>query len=194
MTITSSAKTLVVIAVTCIGTTFLSQPAKAASMRHIDNLAVRLQGQARELIGEFRLHYRHTGDYRHLISDSYQMYQLAAHIHSVTHHGGSLYHVRNDVNKLDSLFHHLEGLVRHMEQHSHGGHIHGDTRHVRRLLARMEDTLHHLQEDVEAMTDPHHGHGVRPIVVDPGFGHLGHSHSPRGFRIGNGHFSIRIGR
>ena len=120
------------------------------------------------------------------------MYRLAAHIHTLTHYGGSLYHVRSDVNKLDSLFHHLEDLVAHIEHHRPGGHIHGDTRHVRRMLARMEDTLHHLQEDVEAMTDPYHGHGVRPIVVDPGFAYPGHAHG-RTIRIGNGRVSFRFG-
>lgn len=195
MTISSSAKTLVAVTITIIGSALSGQSAEAASLQHIDNLAVRLQSQARQLICEFRLHYRHTCDYRHLMSDSYQMYRLAAHIHSVAHYRGSLYHIRSDVNKLDRLFHHLEGLVDHIEYHPHGGHIHGHTGHVHQMLARMEDTLHHLQEDVRAMTDPFHGHVFSPVVINPGFGGHpghGHGHSRGGISFGNDRFAIRF--
>ncbi len=189
MAISSSLKTFAAIAVTFIGMGAFSQTADAASQRHIDRLAVSFQAQARVLMHEFRLHYRHTSQYRHLMSDARDLYYRAAHIHELVHHHGSLHHIERDINKMDTLFHHLEDLVDHIEIHPHG-HIHGHTGHVARLMARMEDTLHHLQEDVEEMLDPHHGHHPVPVIVHPGHGH-GHGHKV--IRFGNDKFSIRFG-
>jgi hypothetical protein len=165
--------------------------APAAKAEHIDDLARTLERQSRALESEFVAHFRHASHFRHLISDAREMAGLAAHIHDVAHHGGSPYHLRSDLRKLDDLYHHLEGLVDHIEHdayHGHG-HVHGDTRHVRGLMRSISSTLHHLKADIERITDRGHGHshgagyGGRRVV---GFG--------GGVSIGSGGFRIIIGR
>ncbi len=185
-------RTFAAMIVTLVSGGMFSQNADAADFRHLDNLALSLQRQAAQMIGEVRHHYRHTGDYRHMISDTYEIYRLAAHIHDLVHHHSSVHHIQSDVNSLDRKFHHLENLVSHVNHHPHGGHIHGDTFHIHTLLTAMEDSLHHLQDDIAQLTDPHHGHGHHVIVPRPhGHGHYGHGRN--GIRVGNDRFSIRFG-
>ena len=196
MNVFTPSKTLVALIVTFVSSGMFSQNAEAASSRHLDNMAVRLQGQAREMIGELRLHYRHAGEYRHLISDAYEIYRLATHIHDLTHHHSGIRHVRADIDSLDRKFHHLEDLVSHIDHHPHGGHVHGNTYHVHEMLEAMEGTLHHLQEDIEELADPHHGHGhnvVQPRPQYRGPSRRGPSHGAHGHGSRNGHSGIRIG-
>ena len=53
-----------------------SSQASADEFRHIDQLAVKIQRTTKRLINEVR-HYRHTSEYRHLLSDSQEIYRLA---------------------------------------------------------------------------------------------------------------------
>lgn len=157
------------------GVVFGGQTAQAGHYEHLDRLALRLQSQARELYREFNLHYAHAAEGRHLLSDASAMYYKARHVHEVAHHGGSVHHLRSDVNELDRLFHHVEALVSRIEhRHRHGhdlfghGHVHGRTWHVRVLLSRMADTLHHMQSDVNALAREHrhdHGHDGPGVVI-----------------------------
>ncbi|MBI1902851.1 MAG: hypothetical protein HYS13_17275 [Planctomycetia bacterium] len=125
--------------------------ASAQSYEHVDQLANQLQRQSANLYWQFRAHFRHTTEYRHLLSDTARMYRLSAHVHEVIHHGADIHHIASDVEQLDQAFHHVEEVVDHIEHDAlgHGfGHVHGDTRHVRRQLRQMEATLHHLRDDV----------------------------------------------
>ena len=155
-------------------------PADAASYRHIDRLALRMQSQTRGLVTEFAQHYRHKTGYRHLRADAIELYRVAAHIHLVAHQSGSIYHLQHDVERADELFHHLEGVLARTDR-SYGGHAHGDTRHVFELMHNLEQTLHHLKRDLESQHNVHRvvrshrtrhyddsGHGRRPT-----FGHNG---------------------
>lgn len=125
-----------------------------ASHRHIDELALQLQRQSRALTAEFRAHYRHAPEFRHLMSDSVALARKAAHIHAVAHAGRDLYHLQTDLRDIDRSFHHLEEVLARIEHHvasCHSprcGHFHGDTRHVRGLMASIGDTIHHLRSDV----------------------------------------------
>lgn len=172
--------TRISLAIIAAAITSSAATANAESYRHIDNLALRLQRRSAELFHEFRSHYRHTAQFSHLMADTRDIYYRAKHIHDVAHHRGSVYHLENDLRRLDRKFHHLEDVVRHIEHHPHG-HIHGDTRHVRHLLAEIEDDIHHLRRDVERMArrwhDDHHGH----------HGHVRHrgSHDGPQIRFGN---------
>ncbi len=193
----SKTKSFAAVVVTIVSSVMFSQSADASTYRHIDSLAVRLQGQAREMIGELRLHYRHTGDFQHLLSDAYEVFRLAAHVHEVIHHDDCLPHVRADIDALDRKFHHLENLVAHITHHPHGGHVDGNTFHIHQMLAAMEDTLHHLQEDIDELTGPHHGHGFgatpQYVVPAPAYhGHGAHYVPSNGVRVRNDRFSIRF--
>jgi len=161
MTIT---RTLIATIVTLTGLAVSTGNATAASYRHIDSLARKMMRQSRQLKSEFAFHYRHVSEYRHLIHDANELYRIADHVHDVAHHSGNPYHLRNDLAKLDRLFHHVEGLVHRIEfraRRGRNGHIHGSTNHVDHLIANLEDTLHHLQADVEEMVAyrPHRHHG-----------------------------------
>ncbi len=150
-------RTALTTAIAVLGLTAGSRTVQAQSPQHLDHLALELREQSRELYYEFQAHYSHVPHFRHLMSDSAEMYQLANHVHEVAHHGGGLYHLSDDVNKLDRLFHHVEGLVADMQRHTWQGvgHTHGDTRHVVGELRQMENTLHHLQSDLRALTQPY---------------------------------------
>jgi len=182
MTIT---RTLIATIVTLTGLAVSTGNATAASYRHIDSLAQKIMRQSRQLNTEFALHYRHVPEYRHLIDDARELYRIADHVHDVAHHSGNPYHLRNDLAKLDRLFHHVEGLVHRIEyraRHGRNGHIHGRTNHVDHLIADLEDTLHHLQADIDEMVAyrrPHHhgrtvyygghrGRGIQAIAIQAG--------------------------
>ena len=144
------------------GSFISSEKANAASYEHIDSLALKLQSNSAKLYHEFKLHYSHTPEFRHLISDASSMYHRCKHIHELAHHHGSLHHLASDLRTLDRSFHHLDRLVKSMEcdaEHGFSGHIHGYTGHVHSLLRQMARDIHHLREDIEELTDPHHGHG-----------------------------------
>ena len=197
----SRIRTLIASTLTLVGVFAGSQAADAASFDHIDHLALRLQSQSRDLYNNFRVRYRHTSEYSHLMSDAATMYRLASHVHDVAHEGCNLAHLQDDLRQLDRAFHHVEHLVDDIEHDAHyghfgghfGGHIYGNTHDIRRKLALMEDTLHHLRDDVEelahpAIHDPHgHSLGYRPAPVVIGGG------SGRGVYIGGRGFGIRIG-
>jgi hypothetical protein len=142
--------------------TLCSTSAFADTYRHIDELALDIQRQSRLLMRESS-HYRHTPEYRHLLSDTRDIYKLAAHMHEVAHQHGSLAHLESDLRELDSEFHHLESVFDRVERESsHGhGHVHGYTGHVKELLKSIEADIHHLQEDVRSLRTHFHD---RPVV------------------------------
>jgi len=178
----SALRSAVFVAVCTAGWSLSGQAVQAQSFEHVDSLALKLQKQSATLYYEFKNHYQHTPGYRHLMSDAAQMYHLARHLHETAHEEGDVHHMEEDLEKLDSKFHHLEELVEDIEDeadhddHGHygrggrrsfgrgrgfhdGGHVHGNTAHIRTLLNRMEDTLHHLEEDLDELADHDHDHG-----------------------------------
>ena len=133
--------------------------AHAASYEHIDSLALRLQNHAATLYQEFHLHYEHTAEFPHLISDAQNLYFQAARIHELAHCHGSLIYLANELRVLDHSFHHLDKLVHQVElgaDFGHIGHVHVPTSHVRRVLKRMQRDIHHLRDDVQKLTRHHH--------------------------------------
>jgi len=185
--------------------------ADAQVYQHLDQLALRMQGEARTLYSEVRLHYSHTSAYPHLRSDVIQLYRAAAHVHEVAHHRGSLHHLRSDLAKMDRLLHHVQRLVDSIDfhtSHGHGGHTHGAAYHVRQVLNRMESLLHHMRRDVASLTSPpiHHGGGMHGGGFHGGIGHgvhwhgngvhvgVGRGHHGTTLVIGGRGFGLRIGR
>lgn len=160
---------------------------QAEPFEHIEKLAYSLQGQARKLSREFKGHYSHTAEYRHLAGDTSKMYKLARHIHGLAHEG-EFEHMSDDLRDLDKLFHHIEETVdeiEHEAEHGHGGHVHGNSSHVRRIMGQMEDTLHHLEEDIEELSGhEHHDHE----------GEDDHDHEPApGVEFKGGKVRLRFG-
>jgi hypothetical protein len=176
----------------------LSGSASADTYHHIDEVALAISQQTKEFVRESR-HYRHTPEYRHLISDTRELARLADHVHELAHHHGSVEHLEADLEGLDSTFHHLESVFVGIERGAAWGHghTHGGTSHVRYLLKAIEENIHHLQEDLRSLRTAFHS---APVVVNrPSLGgwggyssrprHSGYgygAHRSRGFSIGGG--------
>ena len=177
-------RTSVVIAIAAFGLSFASNTAQAGTYEHIDELAGELQGLSTKLGREFRDHYRHAPQYKHLAAHAKDLRRLAGHIHGVAHEDGDLAHIHDDLHELEGVFHEVEELVGEIEHAAeHGeGHTHGDTRAVRRLLGKMDDAIHHMLEDLEEMTSGGHGGGRG----DEGHGHDDGHGEGLGFQIGGG--------
>jgi len=172
----------------------------ADEYQHIDNLALRIQQQTRQLKQEsFR--FRHTPQYRHLVIDLAEMEQRARHIHDVAHHTTDLHHLERDLSKLDSLMHHVQELFQQIERSANlgHGHIHGSTQNARRLMRAIEDSVHHIQADVDRLSRSHHrhyGHGAyRSYNAYPGrsIGFGGFSLNRNGMVIQNGRIGFNFG-
>jgi hypothetical protein len=128
------------------------------------------------LRNEFKKHFRHSGSYRHLMSDIEGIQDDIAHIDKLAHHlhHESLLHVKKDIASLDKLVHHLTEVVEGVECGRYSGHIDGDTRHVKRLIASMNHTLHGMDDLVaDALHGGRHEH-------HRGYGATGQSRSSWG--------------
>lgn len=189
------ARVSAVLAVVCGGMLLASGAAQAAPFNHIDRLALKLRAQSSQLHREFGVHFRHSPNARHLMSDAAALYRRADHLRAVAH-SGNLHHMASDLAEMDRLFHHLEELVRDTLFRSRGGrfghvgHVHGDARHVLRLMNEMGQTLHHLRDDVNQLRRNRPGflpvQGNRPLVRPAPV-------SGGGVTIGAGNVQFRIG-
>ena len=162
------AKTAAALTLAC---SVVSGTAVADTYRHIDELALTVERQARAIEREVAV-YRHTADYGHLLVDTRRLARLAEHMHEVAHNHGCVAHLESDLRQLDSAFHHLERTIEHIEEDSFRGHcrIHGSTVHLRRLMHSMELNIHYLQDDVRVLNRVRH-RAERVSPVRP-FGHV----------------------
>jgi len=150
--------------------------ANADTYQHVDKMAVELQSLSRELLSDFSRHYRYKSGYQHLRSDALQLYRSAGHLHSISHQHGNVHHMRNDFDRMDKLFHHLQGALAQTDQ-SFGGHTHGNTHHVFELMDDFEQHLHHLKRDIESLEA-----AMRHVS---GHHNVGHGHSYNNGRRAN---------
>ncbi|MEX2579140.1 MAG: hypothetical protein WD342_08775 [Verrucomicrobiales bacterium] len=156
----TGSRTLPLIAAIAVATggLFASQ-AKAASYNRLVTLAHQLDDSVGHLREEFKLHYRHTPQYKHLLSDATSMTRKVAHIDQLSYDPHvSLRHLQSDVEDLDDLAHHLQDLVAATER-GRRGHVHGNTRHVQDLMASIMVSIHGLSEEIRVLQRPvHHGY------------------------------------
>ena len=146
-----------------------SPSAEAACYTHVDAMAQQLRRDTRALRREIRIHMRHAAHYEHLSRDAYDMYRGASHIQQLARHRGSLTHMAHDLNRLDRLYHHIEGLLTHIVRDAQrcNGHIDGNFGHVVAVMNRVSATLHHLRGEVQELRRVRHtvhrpfGHGSR---------------------------------
>ena len=192
------AKTAAALTLAC---TVFSGAAFADTYHHIDQLAVSVERQARQLQCAVSSHYRHTPEYGHLIADTRQLARVAEHMHEVAHDHGSLSHLQADLRQVDAAFHHLERTLEHIDEDSFRGHgyIHGSTSHVRRIMQSLEQTIHHLEDDVRSLNRVHfydgHASPARPFGrINSSYYHSWPGHRSRGITIGGGssRFTIRF--
>jgi hypothetical protein len=111
---------------------------------HIDDLAASLESQANLLCWELYYNYQHNPGYRATYREVYEMAQMAKFIHGLEH-ARNRDRIKEEVVRMDDLFHHIHRDVATWTGHHHrqvggGG--------LTSKLERMEDTLHHLMDDV----------------------------------------------
>ena len=191
------AKTVAALTLTC---TAFSGAAFGDTYCHIDQLAVTIERQARQLQCEVA-HYRNTHEYGVLIAETRQLARLAEHVRDVAQHHGSISQLQCDLRQLDSAFHRLERTLQRIDDHAFRGygHLHRGTVHVGRLMNSLEDNIRYLRDDIRDLSrvnyyDPHvyrgrtldrvHSRYYRAVPVYPS----------RGITIGGGssRFTIRF--
>jgi len=104
-----------------------------------------------DLKNEIIRHFRHSSEYRHLLSDVSKVRSEALHIDKLSHHVHDLDDVRHleaDLKDLDELVHHIGDLLDDIDAGCRRGHTHGDTRHVRRLVANINRSIHSMEYTV----------------------------------------------
>ena len=117
---------------------------------HVDDLAASLETQASLLCWELHYNYQHNPGYRGTYRETYEMSQTAKFIHGLEH-ARNRERIREEVVRLDKLFHHIQRDVANWTGHHH--------RHVGRggltsKLEELESTLHHLMDDVGVRSQP----------------------------------------
>ena len=217
----SSLPKMIVAVIVSLGIFAGGQTAQAGGYSDVDLQALELQRRSRDLLHEFRVHYRRTCQYRQLLADTLEMYDLASHIHEVACNRGSLAHIRNDLRELGSLHHHIEDLVAVIERDP-SGRVLGQTCHVHRRLREMDANIHAMEDLVSHLlhaetrtirttrsySDPYDSHRhydsyrgrpvytpSRPTYVPSHTRTIHRVYTPSrsGIRIGDDNFSIRIG-
>jgi hypothetical protein len=130
--------------------------ASADTYEHLDDLALLLERQAREVVKETRQHYRKTPEYRYMLEDAKALVQSASHLHDVARRRGSLAHLEADVNDLDATFCHIVKVFDRVEREAAFGNgcIKGGTKHVKRLLDSMQVNIRYMQADIAELRGP----------------------------------------
>lgn len=127
-------------------TAHTSQPAQIefGGFSHVDDLAGRLDSLANEFCLDLHYNYSHNQGYAETYGEAYQILQIAKYIHAAEHQQDRQA-IAEQMNGLDSLFHHVQDEVRVWERHQH--------RQIGQLgliskIDLMESTIHHLMYDV----------------------------------------------
>ena len=133
--------------------------ANARGENELVRLTHTIEDIAAELKEEFRVHFKHSSAYRHLMSDVSEILSEANHIDGMAHDPhSSLRHIKADLVDLDELAHHLHEMIDAVDRGCYGGHVDGNTRHVHSLLDSLNGTIHRMERVVAAYAAP-----VRPV-------------------------------
>ena len=130
---------------------------------HVDDLAHRLEQQMEELLLDMYYNYGHNHGFRATYAEAYQLYEVARFVHAQEHQHNHA-DIRQHLNGMDALFHHIEEDVCGWSRHHH---IPVGTLGIEAKLHRIESTLHHLMNDVGVGQVPPPATSLRP--PRPGF-------------------------
>ena len=169
----------------------------ANDYHHINDLASAIERETRQLAREsFR--FRHLPQYEHLANDLRGMQRHARRLIDGTRRSGNVWQIRADLARLDSCLHHVENLVRQIEQTCGIAHIHARNRNLHRLIHSIEDDLHHIQQDLGRINQgcyecrPYERQHYNPYQGQS-FGFGGFSLNRNGLVIRNGKMGFNIG-
>ena len=173
---TTTIRSLLLIAVAAIGASLFTTPAQAAHdhrFDELDRLASRLESESRTLALELRRYRYADPNLRDAAREVNAIARDARHVHTTIHNGASLTHLHRDVAALQESVHHLE---EHLAPHTH-----------------FADHLQRIDSLVHAMDDGIHDLEHRQTVRRPVSEYRGVPRSS-GISFGNGGISIRFGR
>jgi hypothetical protein len=176
----------------------LAASARADHAR-VDELALELQSQVGQLNAEIRGNFRHASNFPHLVSESQQLYGLAAQARVLSRANVNPRQIEDLVHRMDRLVHRLEDRVDDANDfpgHVHlGHHAHCDTRFAERLLASIDRTLVRLDDAARDLSrrgprydfDNDYGRG-RQIPAG------GYYYQSNGLTFGGRGISVQFGR
>lgn len=144
-------RTSLVLALAALAAAGFTASSAQAENRELVSLAHELDRQATSIRREADAHFRHTGQYRHLVADANSMIRLAYDIDAKAHNSWRVSYrsFEATVDKALDLVEHIHELVDKMDAGRTGGHVHGNTAHVHRTLRDMEKTVEALQRAVD---------------------------------------------
>ncbi len=188
-------KTTMLAAIASVSLVASARDAQARTYHRVDDIAVGLQRQTRDLIRETSVHLRHSPNYAHARADAIQLYRRAEHIHSVAHRRGGVNHLLEDVKKADQFFHHVEGVLKN-SLHTSCHHAGCGRCHISSLLRRIENSIHRLRYEVKLLQQSCGYHGDCHFESDyevrrrPS---VGYSRGNFGVHYDGNRWAIRIG-
>ena len=92
--------------------------------------------------------------------EAYEILEIAKYIHKEEHHGHRE-EIAREMEKLDNLFHHVEGVVAHWRP-DHQRHHHDGIPEKDQIQQQMETIIHHLMHDVGVKVSAPQGGGNPP--------------------------------
>ncbi|QDU82265.1 hypothetical protein Pla110_40200 [Polystyrenella longa] len=114
------------------------------SFSHVDDLASQLETQMKYFLLDMHYNYSHNHGFRETYAEAYQLYQVAQYVHAQEHqHNHNA--IKQQLNGMDALFHHIEEDVRGWSRHQH---FQVGNRGIGSKMQQIESTLHHLMNDV----------------------------------------------
>ena len=124
------------------------------SSSNLTREAHRIVDYSEDLKCEVVRHFRHTREYRHLLSDADKIRAEARRIDSLSHRVNSLEVVkciRADIEDLDDLVHHVADLIEEVDRCSRRSRSrsHRNISHVKRLVDAMNCSLHSMERTVD---------------------------------------------
>ncbi|MEZ6044077.1 MAG: hypothetical protein R3C11_00535 [Planctomycetaceae bacterium] len=145
------------------GTAPQLQLVQFGSFSHVDDLANRLENQMRTLLLDMHYNYSHSQGFRATYAEAYRLYEVAQYIHAAEHQQNRLA-MRQQLNGMDALFHHVEEDVCSWHRHNN---YPVTNMSVQTQLNQIESTLHHLMNDVGVNQVPPPPAGVGNQVILP---------------------------
>lgn len=150
---------------------FLNQNlAQADVFSRIDEAALHLEKQVRDIHRELRYGFGSYQVTRGMLERTARLQRSAAHLHEVAHETQDVEHMQADLRTVTRDYAHLAQLLTRLRRDCHSRGL----RNIDRLIARTEASIDRLDELLELAEDDHcdHGHGHDPFV--PGYGRGGY--------------------
>jgi hypothetical protein len=116
------------------------------SIGHVDDVALAFERATNQMCLEMYYNYRPNPGWIETYREAYEILDTAKRVHAMEH-AGDRDAMRQEMTRIDGLFHHVRDDVRHWARY--GGQFFGPGG-LRARLDEVEDALHHLMQDIGA--------------------------------------------